>query len=79
MQLRGKFLLNGVASKAIIYLEGPPPGVDILVDGLVLKRVKKALPSNPPNIEVHELLLIFVMTRNITVFYPFESDLYRDN
>ncbi|KAB1669324.1 hypothetical protein ES319_1Z054800v1, partial [Gossypium barbadense] len=34
VQLQGKFLLNGSPSRVIIYLEGPPPGIDILVNAL---------------------------------------------
>jgi len=50
--LQGKFLLNGVASKAVIYLEGPPMGTDILVNSLIVKRAKKLPASPPPDIEV---------------------------
>ncbi|XP_020257936.1 uncharacterized protein LOC109834338 isoform X2 [Asparagus officinalis] len=49
--LQGKFLLNGIASKAVIYLEGPPMGTDILVNSLVVKRAKKLLRSSSPDIE----------------------------
>lgn len=51
VQLQGKFLLNGSESKAVIYLEGPPPGVDILVDSFVVKHAEKIPPSPPPVIE----------------------------
>nr|XP_043608585.1 endo-1,4-beta-xylanase 1-like [Erigeron canadensis] len=51
VELQGKFLLNGYASKVVIYLEGPPSGVDILCNGLVVKRVEKIPPSPPPFIE----------------------------
>lgn len=52
MQLEGKFLLNGSASKVVVYLEGPPPGVDILLNGMVVKHAEKIPPSPPPYIEV---------------------------
>lgn len=51
MRLQGKFLLNDVASKAVIYLEGPPMGTDILVNSLVVERSKRLLASPPPDIE----------------------------
>ncbi|GAB4852433.1 Glycoside hydrolase, 10 [Ancistrocladus abbreviatus] len=50
-QLQGKFLLNSSPSSAIIYLEGPPPGTDILLDSLVVKHAEKLPPSPPPVIE----------------------------
>lgn len=52
VKLQGKFLLNGVASKVVIFLEGPPPGTDILVDSLVVKRAAKVPSSPPPYFEV---------------------------
>ncbi|XP_073104293.1 endo-1,4-beta-xylanase 1 isoform X2 [Elaeis guineensis] len=51
VQLRGKFLLNGVASKVVIFLEGPPPGTDLLVDSLVVKRAAEVPSSPPPHFE----------------------------
>ncbi|XWS14847.1 hypothetical protein CRYUN_Cryun35bG0043600 [Craigia yunnanensis] len=51
VQLRGKFLLNGSLSRAVIYLEGPPAGTDILVNALVVKYSEKIPPSPPPVIE----------------------------
>ncbi|KAF3787857.1 Endo-1-4-beta-xylanase A [Nymphaea thermarum] len=50
-QLQGKFLLNGAASRAIIYLEGPSAGTDILVNSLVVKHAMKPPPSLPPVLE----------------------------
>lgn len=52
VKLQGKFLLNGVASRAIIFIEGPPPGTDILVDSFVVRRAMKAAASVPPSDEV---------------------------
>ncbi|KAK1323789.1 hypothetical protein QJS10_CPA02g00032 [Acorus calamus] len=40
----------GIA-KLVIYLEGPPPGTDILVNSLVVKHAEKLPPSPPPNTE----------------------------
>ncbi|KAL2521321.1 glycosyl hydrolase family 10 protein/carbohydrate-binding domain-containing protein [Forsythia ovata] len=51
VQLKGKFLLNGSPSRAVIYLEGPPPGIDILLNSLVVKHAAKVPPSSPPVIE----------------------------
>ncbi|KAL2498621.1 glycosyl hydrolase family 10 protein/carbohydrate-binding domain-containing protein [Abeliophyllum distichum] len=51
VQLKGKFLLNGSPSRAVIYLEGPPPGIDILLNSLVVKHAAKVPPSPPPVIE----------------------------
>ncbi|KAJ0981851.1 hypothetical protein J5N97_010106 [Dioscorea zingiberensis] len=78
VQLRGKFLLNGVASKAVLYLEGPPSGVDILVDSLVLKRAKKVLPSNPPDIEGSRVQMVGslrTINKNIIDNYDFSEGL----
>ncbi|KAK9215843.1 hypothetical protein WN944_007849 [Citrus x changshan-huyou] len=50
-QLHGKFLLNGSPARVVIYMEGPPPGTDILVNSLVVKHAEKIPPSPPPIIE----------------------------
>ncbi|KAK4352243.1 hypothetical protein RND71_027761 [Anisodus tanguticus] len=49
--LQGKFLLNDSPSQAVVFLEGPPPGLDILLNNLVIKHAAKAPPSTPPVIE----------------------------
>lgn len=51
-QLQGKFFLNGVASKAVIYIEGPPPGTDLLLNSLVIKHAEKPAPVSPPDFQV---------------------------
>ncbi|XAR48453.1 Endo-1,4-beta-xylanase [Bertholletia excelsa] len=51
VQLQGKFLLNGNPSRVIIYLEGPPAGIDILLNSLIVKHAEKFPPSPPPPIE----------------------------
>ncbi|XP_076899552.1 endo-1,4-beta-xylanase 1-like [Bidens hawaiensis] len=51
VELQGAFVLNGFPSKVVIYLEGPPPGVDILVDGLVVRRAPKIPPPPRPLIQ----------------------------
>ena len=52
VQMQGKFLLNGSPSKVVVYLEGPSPGTDILVNNLVVKHAAKTPPSTPPDCEV---------------------------
>ncbi|ESW32962.1 hypothetical protein PHAVU_001G032300 [Phaseolus vulgaris] len=49
--MQGKFLLNGSPSKVVLYLEGPPPGTDILLNNLVLKHAAKTPPSSPPDVK----------------------------
>ncbi|KAJ6391318.1 hypothetical protein OIU77_025325 [Salix suchowensis] len=48
VQLQGEFLLNGFPSRLVIYLEGPSPGTDILVNSLVVKRAEKIPASARP-------------------------------
>eukprot|EP00249_Psilotum_nudum_P019298 c27184_g1_i1 orf=500-2320(-) len=50
MQLKGKLFLNSTPKKAIAYLEGPPSGVDLLVDSFSIFPVLKPHPT-PPLIE----------------------------
>ncbi|MQM14991.1 hypothetical protein Taro_047925 [Colocasia esculenta] len=52
VQLQGKFLLNNHPSRAVIYLEGPPPGTDILVDNFMVRRAKKHPPLPPPELRI---------------------------
>ncbi|KAK7377020.1 hypothetical protein VNO80_02440 [Phaseolus coccineus] len=49
--MQGKFLLNGSPSKVVLYLEGPPPGTDILLNNLILKHAAKTPPSSPPDVK----------------------------
>ncbi|KAG4962579.1 hypothetical protein JHK82_039269 [Glycine max] len=49
--MQGKFLLNGSPSKVVLYLEGPPPGTDILLNNLILKHAAKTPPSTPPDLK----------------------------
>ncbi|XP_057431422.1 endo-1,4-beta-xylanase 1-like isoform X2 [Lotus japonicus] len=51
VEMQGKFLLNGSPSKVVLYLEGPPPGIDILLNTLVVKHAAKTPPSSPPDFE----------------------------
>lgn len=52
VQLQGKILLNSTVAKASIYIEGPPAGVDVLLDSLVVKHAQKAPPAPAPDFEV---------------------------
>jgi hypothetical protein len=52
VQLQGKILLNSTVAKASIYIEGPPAGVDLLLDSLVVKHAQKAPPAPAPDFEV---------------------------
>lgn len=54
VQLKGKFLLNGSPSRAVIFLEGPPPGTDILLNNIVVKHAAKVPPPSPQVIKVVE-------------------------
>lgn len=54
VQLHGKFLLNSSPSHAVIYLEGPPPGTDILLNNLIVKHAPKAPPASRPATQVAE-------------------------
>ncbi|XP_021754674.1 uncharacterized protein LOC110719980 isoform X1 [Chenopodium quinoa] len=50
-QLQGKFLINGSPSSVVVYLEGPPPGTDILLNSFIVKHAPKTPPSLPPTIQ----------------------------
>ncbi|XP_042036799.1 endo-1,4-beta-xylanase 1-like [Salvia splendens] len=50
-QLHGKFLINVSPARVVIFVEGPPPAADILLDSLVVKHAPKVPPASPPVIE----------------------------
>jgi hypothetical protein len=54
VQLQGKILLNSTVARASIYIEGPPAGVDLLLDSLVVKHAQKAPPAPAPDFEVNQ-------------------------
>jgi hypothetical protein len=56
VQLQGEFLLNETPSRLVIYLEGPSPGTDILVNSLVVKRAEKIPASARPFSKVDQIL-----------------------
>lgn len=51
-QLHGKFLLNGFPSKVVIYLEGPPPGTDILLNSFVVRHAERRPSLHAKVVEV---------------------------
>ncbi|KAG8097761.1 hypothetical protein GUJ93_ZPchr0013g34217 [Zizania palustris] len=51
VQLQGKFLLNSTAAKAAIYIEGPPAGVNLLLNSLMVKHAQKTTPAPAPDFE----------------------------
>ena len=65
-QLQGKFMLNSTVAKATIYIEGPPAGVDLLLDSLVVKHAQKAPPSPAPDFEVNAILLTLKFVPNFS-------------
>lgn len=77
--LQGKFLLNGSPSKVILYLEGPPPGTDILLNSLVLKHAAKATPSTPPDVKVELMKQVFLENyfNNINASFSLKFVLHR--
>lgn len=66
VQLRGKFLLNSSPLKVVIYLEGPPQGVDILLNSLVVKHAAKIPPSPPPVIKNPEFGVNIIVNSSLT-------------
>lgn len=62
VQLKGKFLLNGSPVRAVVYIEGPPPGIDVFVDHFAVKPAEKDTPSRRPYIEVRQLKLLCFLT-----------------
>lgn len=62
VKLKGKFLLNGSPARAVVYIEGPPPGIDVFVDHFEVKPAEKPSPSRRPYIEVDiYIVLLFNM------------------
>ena len=69
VQLQGKFLINGVVSKSFIFVEGPPPGTDILLNSLVVKHAQKNPSPSPPDTEVSILDNIYASHRYCLLIY----------
>uniref|UniRef100_A0A0A0L014 GH10 domain-containing protein n=1 Tax=Cucumis sativus TaxID=3659 RepID=A0A0A0L014_CUCSA len=66
VQLQGKFLLNASPSKVVIYIEGPPSGVDILIDSFVVKQAQKISSSPPPRAENLAYGFNIIMNNNLS-------------
>ncbi|XAR62020.1 Endo-1,4-beta-xylanase [Bertholletia excelsa] len=66
VNLQGKFLLNGSPKRVVIYLEGPPPGTDILLNSLVVKHAAKVPPSPPPVIEKSDFGVNIITNSGLT-------------
>ena len=60
--LKGRFLLHAPFTKAVIFIEGPPAGIDILVDGLVLSPARKLQAAPCPKIEVCRLIASYSLS-----------------
>lgn len=80
MQIQGKFLLSGTISKAVIFIEGPPPSADILLNSLVVKHAEKTPPAPAPDFSVSScpLLHLHFLITNYNVasycnFYTFKA------
>jgi hypothetical protein len=50
--LEGRLVLLKAPSKVSVYLEGPPAGIDILVDSFYIQPALKPEPARPPVITV---------------------------
>jgi hypothetical protein len=67
VRLQGKFLINGTVSKAVIYIEGPPPSTDLLVNSLVIKHAEKPSPASAPDFSVSTFKPL-----NLQLFYKIQ-------
>ncbi|TVU45739.1 hypothetical protein EJB05_05237, partial [Eragrostis curvula] len=65
VQLQGKILLNSTVAKASIYIEGPPAGIDLLLDSLVVKHAQKAPPAPAPDFEKLEYGANIIQNSNL--------------
>ncbi|CAH2070350.1 unnamed protein product [Thlaspi arvense] len=48
VELKGKFVIHGSPTRVILFLEGPLPGADILLNTLDVKHARRIRPSPPP-------------------------------
>lgn len=80
VKLKGKFLLNGTPARAVVYIEGPPPGIDVFVDHFDVKPAEKSPPARRPYIEVthikflafqHFTFSVCLMNHLISCFHVF--------
>ncbi|CAI9116036.1 OLC1v1017080C2 [Oldenlandia corymbosa var. corymbosa] len=66
VQMQGKFLINGSPSRVVIFLEGPSPGIDILLNSLVVKHAAKVPPSPAPIIADAAFGVNIIANSNLT-------------
>ncbi|KAL0732577.1 hypothetical protein Bca4012_008786 [Brassica carinata] len=66
VKLKGKFLLNGSPARAVVYIEGPPPGIDVFVDHFEVKPAEKPPPSRRPYTESHVFGMNIVSNSHLT-------------
>ncbi|CAH2038420.1 unnamed protein product [Thlaspi arvense] len=66
VNLKGKFLLNGSPARAVVYIEGPPPGIDVFVDHFDVKPAEKNPPSRRPYVESHAFGMNIVSNSHLT-------------
>ncbi|CAI9098526.1 OLC1v1035191C2 [Oldenlandia corymbosa var. corymbosa] len=65
-QMQGKFLINGFPSRLVIFLEGPLPGTEILLNSLTVKHAAKTPSStNPPSFQVSDYGVNVVTNSNL--------------
>lgn len=50
--LKGDFSVNKLPKLAIVYFEGPPGGVDLLLDNFAMFIPVRAKPAGPPSLKV---------------------------
>jgi hypothetical protein len=51
-QLQGRLILIKAPKRASVYLEGPSPGTDLLIDSFSITQAPGTVPAGPPIIEV---------------------------
>ena len=82
INLHGKFLINGYSSRVVIFLEGPPAGVDILVNSFEVKPAVSPPPPPPPNFDVSRIINLSspqVLKRKFLIFFFLQNVIYGEN
>jgi hypothetical protein len=51
-RLQGRLILIKAPKRASVYLEGPSPGTDLLIDSFSITQAPGTVPAGPPIIEV---------------------------
>lgn len=62
-RLEGRLILLKAPRRASVYLEGPPPGTDLLVDSFSIYPATKPEPAKPPVIMVSTASLQTLVVR----------------